>query len=122
MSYFSNNYGAVQYTLASENSVGLRNAQIGAIHSFYQKLSNYVFQRLPLASLLNQYNREIDIKEDTDGKSLYGILLGELRSMRKDREELVEIIVIYLLETDLELVDQVADYLYKKISENTCSD
>lgn len=32
MSYFSNNYGAVQYTLASENSVGLRNAQIGAIH------------------------------------------------------------------------------------------
>lgn len=33
MSYFSNNYGAVQYTLASENSVGLRNAQIGAIHA-----------------------------------------------------------------------------------------
>ena len=88
-------------------------------HSFYQKLSNYVFQRLPLATLLNQYNREIDIKEDTDGKSLYGILLGELRSMRKDREELVEIIVKYLLETDQELVDQVAEYLHKKISENT---
>ena len=33
MSYFSDLYGVVNYPIASEHSVGLRNAQIGAIHA-----------------------------------------------------------------------------------------
>ena len=37
--------------------------------------------------------------------------------MRKDRENLVEIVVKYLLETDKKLVDVLADYLKKKIEE-----
>ena len=33
MRYFSDLYRAVNYPIASEHSVGLRNAQIGAIHA-----------------------------------------------------------------------------------------
>ena len=33
MSYFSNLYGEVKYPIASGGSIGLRNAQLGAIHS-----------------------------------------------------------------------------------------
>lgn len=37
--------------------------------------------------------------------------------MRKDREDLVEIVVKYLLENDRNLVDTLAVYLKKKIEE-----
>lgn len=33
MSYFSNLYSEIQYPIATETEVGLRNAQIGAIHA-----------------------------------------------------------------------------------------
>lgn len=33
MSYFSDLYNSIKYPIASENTPGLRNAQIGAIHA-----------------------------------------------------------------------------------------
>ena len=60
---------------------------------------------------------EVDVAADTDGKKLYGIIINELRSIRKDREDLVELIVKYLMETDKSLVDALAAYLMKKISD-----
>lgn len=81
------------------------------------KLDNYLFQKRPLSAILNKYKAEADWKADIDGKTLYGFLINELRSMRKDRENLVEIVVKYLLETDKKLVDVLADYLKKKIEE-----
>lgn len=83
----------------------------------YNKLDNYLFQKRPISAILNKYKAEVDWATDTDGKRLYGFLLNELRSMRKDREDLVEIVVKYLLENDKNLVDTLADYLKKKIEE-----
>lgn len=83
----------------------------------YSKLDNYLFQKRPLSAILNAYKVEADWTEDIDGKTLYGLLLNELRSMRKDREDLVEIAVKYLLENDKNLVDALAAYLKKKIEE-----
>ena len=84
----------------------------------YKKLDNYVFQGRPLSSVLSKYKTEVDISADSDGKKLYGVLINELRSIRKDREELVEVVVKYLMETDRSLVDALADYLSKKIADN----
>ena len=61
---------------------------------------------------------EVDITSDSDGKKLYGVLLNELRSIRKEREDLVEVVVKHLIETDQALVDALADYLSRKISDN----
>ena len=85
--------------------------------TLYKKLDNYVFQGRPLSSALSKYRSEIDISTDSDGKRLYGILINELRSIRKDREELVEVVVKHLLETDKALVDALADYLSRKIAD-----
>ena len=63
------------------------------------------------------YKSEISIDEDVDGKKLYGFLLNELRSMKKDRDALVEIIVKYLMDSNKEMVDALTDYLKKKIEE-----
>lgn len=84
---------------------------------FYKKLDNYVFQGRPLSSALNQYKSTCDIESDKDGKKLYGVLLNELRSIRKDREELVELVVKHLMETDNQLVDSLATYIAEKIGE-----
>ena len=83
----------------------------------YKKLDNYVFQGRPLSSILTKYKTEVDVDADTDGKKLYGILINELRSIRKDREDLIELIVKYLMETDNAIVDSLAAYLTKKISD-----
>ena len=85
--------------------------------ALYKKLDNYIFQGHPLASILKKYHAETQDVDDSDGKTLYGYLIGELRSIRKDREDLVEIIVKYLMENDHELVDALAEYLTKKLSE-----
>lgn len=85
--------------------------------TLYKKLDNYIFQGRPLSTILTKYRTEVDVAADTDGKKLYGIIINELRSIRKDREDLVELIVKYLMETDKSLVDALAAYLMKKISD-----
>ena len=85
--------------------------------ALYKKLDNYVFQGRPLSSVLEKYRAEVDYSADTDGKKLYGVLINELRSIRKDREELIEIVVRHLMETDQTTVDALADYLSRRIKE-----
>lgn len=83
-------------------------------NELFSLLDSYVFQKNPLAEILKTYRRE-NKKEDSDGKILYGYLLNELRSMRKDREDLVEIVVKYILECEKENVNELVDYLTSKI-------
>ena len=67
--------------------------------------------------MLSKYKTEVNISADSDGKKLYGVLLNELRSIRKEREELVEVVVKHLIEIDQALVDALADYLSRKLSD-----
>ena len=85
--------------------------------ALYRKLDNYVFQGRPLSAILSKYKTEADIDNDADGKKLFGIIQNELRALRKDRDELVELIVKHLMDNQRELVDELADYLERKISE-----
>ena len=82
---------------------------------FFSLLDTYLFQKRPLQEILLSYKR--DNKKDSDGKSLYGYLLNEIRSMRKDREDLVDLVVRYILENDINSINTLADYLRRKIEE-----
>ena len=55
--------------------------------------------------------------EDADGKVFYGYLLNELRSMRKDREDLVEIVVKFIMANNTAELEELTAYLSAKISE-----
>ena len=50
-------------------------------------------------------------------RHFYGVLLNEVKSMRKDREDLVDIVVRYILEHEEENIKELATYLSKKIDE-----
>lgn len=79
-------------------------------------LDTYLFQKRPLSEILKQYIKEVE-DADNDGKSLYGFLINEIRSMRKDREELVDIIVKYVMENEEECVSELTMYIIKKIND-----
>ncbi len=92
------------------------NLYIKVNSNLFSILDSYVFQKKPLNDILKEYKRQND-KDDSDGKILYGYLLNELRSMRKDREDLVEIVVKYIMANSTQEIESLATYLRSKITE-----
>ena len=85
-------------------------------NDFYNILNTYVFQKRPLNVILGTYKRD-NVKDDESGKTLYGFILNELRSMRKDREDLVEIVVKYIMEYEKEKTEELSRYIADKIKQ-----
>lgn len=83
----------------------------------YKKLDNYVFQGRPLTAILAQYKTEVDVANDSTGKKLFGIIQNELRALRKDREDLVDLIVKHLMDNKEDLVNDLAGFLARKLAE-----
>ena len=67
-----------------------------------------------MAEILRLYKKE-NKKEDNDGKILYGYLLNELRGMRRDRDDLVDIVVKSILEHEAGNIEALSTYLKGKI-------
>ena len=53
----------------------------------------------------------MDVTSDTDGKTLYNLLLEELRQIRKDREDLVRYVLKYLNTYEKESLNEISDFL-----------
>lgn len=82
--------------------------------NLFSMLDTYLFQKKPLQEILNSYGRKAN--EDDDGKSLYGCLLNEVRSIRKDREDIVDLVVKFIFRNDLDSVNKLTEYLKEKIA------
>ena len=80
-------------------------------------LDSYLFQRTPLTSIIQKYKANLAAAriKDTDGKSFYGLLIDELRGIRKDRDDLADMVVQYLMDNNQKLIDQLANFLKSKI-------
>lgn len=87
---------------------------------FFQKLNSYLFQGKPLEGILHDYNKQVTKtgKPDTDGKVLYGLLIDSLRSIRKDRDDLIEVVMDYVKQNESEELEQLKNYLSKAIKGN----
>ena len=78
-------------------------------------LDTYIFQKKPLIDILRAYKKE-NKKDDADGKILYGYLINEIRSMRKDRDNLIEMIVKFIMINESSNVEELSSYLISKIN------
>ena len=85
-------------------------------NQLFLMLDTYLFQKRPLNEIIREYVRT-NTKDDSDGKAFYGFLLNEIKSMRKDREDIVDIVVRYILENEEEKINELSSYLVKKIDE-----
>lgn len=82
----------------------------------FSMLDTYLFQKKPLQEILTLYDKEKH-ENDEDGKKLFGCLIDEVRSMRKDREDIVDLVVRFIIENDTDSVEQLTEYLRTKILE-----
>lgn len=85
-------------------------------NKLFSMLDTYLFQKRPLKEVLYSYGKELQ-KEDTDGKSFFGLLLNEVCSMRKDRDDLVDLVVRFIIENETNSLNELESYLKEKISE-----
>lgn len=85
-------------------------------NNLFAMLDTYLFQKRPLNEIIREYIRS-NINDDADGKTFYGHLINELKSMRKDREDLVDLVVRYILENEVNKTNELTEYLSKKIDE-----
>lgn len=79
----------------------------------FSMLDTYLFQKKPLQEILSSYGQNID--KDDDGKSLYGYLLNEVRSVRKDRDDIVDLVVRFIFDNDSDSVDKLSKYIEENI-------
>ena len=87
---------------------------------FENYLDSYLFQKKSIKDLLIEYkNTQLNNKKDNDknGKILFGVLMNELNTMKKDRGDIVDFVVRYILENEIESLKDLREYLQKKIIE-----
>lgn len=110
-------YGELQIDYLPINSLEkyLRdNLYLNVNINLLNMLNTYVFQKRPINRIIEDYQRSNN-SNDIDGKALYGFFLNELRSMRKDRDDLIEIVVKYIMENDINRINELTSYLKEKI-------
>lgn len=84
--------------------------------TLFRQLTDYVFRRNSLDYLVKEYKKgEQYPKNDKDGKILFSILDKELRETHTDRDELVEMVVKYILENDKTRIEKLATFLKKQV-------
>lgn len=86
-------------------------------HSLFRKLNDYVFQGKSLNDIISEYNTKVtngeysDAEKIKNGKTLYDCLRHELKQIRKDEEDLVQIIVEYLFEDGNKEIAELTTFL-----------
>lgn len=85
-------------------------------HKLFRKLNDFIFHQVSLSEILEAYRRESDPAKDASGKRLYKRIEEELHRRRKDRGDLVEIVVDHLLEANSADTEKIVRYLKERLS------
>ena len=85
-------------------------------HKLFRELNDFIFHQVSLTELIAKYRTEVDPLKDKSGKRLYKEIEIELHRRRKNRSDLVEIVVDHLVEFDTQKTDKIVDYLKERLS------
>jgi hypothetical protein len=85
-------------------------------HKLFRKLNDFIFHQVSLSSILDAYRNESDPSKDANGKRLYKRIEEELHRRKKDRGDIVEIVVEHLLEANPQDTDKIVKYLNERLS------
>ena len=80
-------------------------------HVLFRRLNDYIFQQKSLTDIINDYVHNNNADNDNNGKILYKLIDSELRERRKDRNELIEMIVEYLFEKNDNMIKKTTSFL-----------
>ena len=81
----------------------------------YKLLGDYIFCQRSLSDIIDEYKRDKDFNNDEKGKVLYGYLKSELEARRKNRDDLIEIVVDYWFDNKKAELTTLVDFLKKEL-------
>lgn len=84
-------------------------------HKLFRHLNDFVFHQVSLNQILDNYRSSNEYIKDKNGKKLYERIDRELRARNKNRNEIVEMIVEYLIDNDKGNIDKIIDFLKKQL-------
>ena len=85
-------------------------------HKLFRHLNDFIFHRVSLREIIDDYKSQVDIEKDKQGKQLYKRIDSELRNRGKSRSDVVEIIVDYLVSNSDENIDKIVNHLKRQLS------
>lgn len=83
-------------------------------HKLFRQLNDFVFHQVSLNQIIEEYRNSGEYKNDDNGKKLYERIDKELRARKKGRADIVEMVVEYLIENQIAVVDKIVNFLKKQ--------
>lgn len=84
-------------------------------HSLFRLLNDYIFHKVSLTQISEDYRNNGTYQKDSNGKKFYTKIEEELKNRNKSRTELVEMVVEYLLEKKPEKTEKIISFLKKQL-------
>ena len=85
-------------------------------HRLFRKLNDFIFHQISLTEILERYRTDGDPAKDASGKRLYKRIEEELQRRKKNRGDVVEIVVNHLIEFDTGEVKKIVTYLKDRLA------
>jgi energy-coupling factor transporter ATP-binding protein EcfA2 len=83
-------------------------------HKLFRTLNDFIFHQVSLTTIIENYKNTVAVGSDNNGKKLYNLIDNELNARNKSRNEVIEIIVDYLITNKPTQVDKIVDFLKKQ--------
>ncbi len=84
-------------------------------HELYRFLNDYLFQHKSLNAILEEYKGSPYSRDDSNGKFLYSLIESELKNRNKTRNDLVELIVDFMTDKNMENITDTSQFLIKEL-------
>ncbi|MDP3424352.1 MAG: AAA family ATPase [Burkholderiaceae bacterium] len=85
-------------------------------HALFRLLNDFVFHQVSLTEIIDTYRSEVDSAHDKGGKKLYSRIDSELRNRNKNRSDLVEMVVNFLVAKNDNELQKIVDFLSRQLS------
>jgi energy-coupling factor transporter ATP-binding protein EcfA2 len=88
-------------------------------HKLFRLLNDFVFHQVSLNQIIDAYKSSGEYGRDSNGKKFYERVDSELRNRNKSRNEIIEIIVDYLIESRDAQIQKIVVFLRKQFQSLT---
>lgn len=85
-------------------------------HALFRSLNDSVFHQKSLTDIIDEYKSSREDQSDTSGKKLFKRIDVELKARGKDKSEIIELIVNYLIDHDKTNTEEIVSFLKDQLS------
>ena len=84
-------------------------------HKLFRYLNDLIFHQISLTQIIEDYRNSWDFHFDWNWKKLFNKINNELKLRNKSRNDIIEIIVQYLIDNDSIVVEKITTFLKSQL-------